>query len=201
MKTAILATKNAGKVREVQQIMKNTTVRTMKEVGIDIDIIEDGTTFTENAVIKVKAIYEAIKAMGENAPAFDLILADDSGMEIDFFDKKPGIYSARWLGEDTSYDVKNAIVLRDMEGVPDEKRTARYVCAIAAMDRDGKLTTTLATAEGMIAHEPSGEGGFGYDPIFLFPGLGTFADLTAEEKHEVSHRGKALRLLVEELSL
>ena len=199
MKTIIFATKNEGKIREVREIIEDAAVLTMNEAGLDPEIIEDGTTFTENAVIKVKTVYEAARAMGENAPKFDYIMADDSGMEIDFFDKKPGVYSARWLGEDTSYDIKNAFILRDMENVPDEKRTARYVCVIAAIDAAGEVTTTYATAEGRIAHAPSGHGGFGYDPIFEFPGMGTFGDLTPEQKNAVSHRGKALRLMKEAL--
>ncbi len=199
MKTIIFATKNEGKIREVREIIEDCEILTMTEAGLDPEIIEDGTTFTENAIIKVKTVYEAARALGDAAPHFDYIMADDSGMEIDFFDKKPGVYSARWLGEDTSYEIKNAIILRDMQHVPDEKRTARYACAIAAIDANGEVTTTFATAEGMIAHAPSGHGGFGYDPIFEFPGMGTFGDLTPDQKNAVTNRGKALRLMKEAL--
>lgn len=199
MKTIIFATGNAGKVREVKQILLGYNVITMAEAGLHPEIIEDGSSFEENAVIKAKAVYDALKALPTPVD-FAYCMADDSGMEIDFFDKKPGIYSSRWLGEDTSYDVKNAIVLRDMENVPEEKRTARYVCSIAAIDPAGNVSTVTETAEGLIGHEPKGEGGFGYDPIFVMPGLGTFAEITSEQKHEVSHRGKALRSMLEMLN-
>lgn len=192
MKTIIFATQNQGKVREVREILNGYQILTMGDVGLDLEIDENGTSFTENAVIKAKAVYDALKLLPDR-PMFSYVCADDSGLEIDYFDKKPGIYSSRWLGEDTTYDVKNAIVLKDMEGVPEEKRTARYVCAIAAIDEDGQVQTVLETAEGLIGHAPSGNGGFGYDPIFVFPGMGSFADLTPDQKNAVSHRGKALR--------
>lgn len=198
MKTIVVATGNAGKAREFKEILKDYEVLTMKDAGVDPEIVEDGTTFSENAEIKARVVFDALMAK-EDAIDFDYVLADDSGMEIDFFDKKPGIYSARWLGEDTTYDIKNGIVLRDMIDVPDEKRTARYVCAIVSVAKDGTCKGVLETAEGMIAHEPKGEGGFGYDPIFLMPGLGTFAEISSEAKHEVSHRGKALRAILKVL--
>ena len=129
-----------------------------------------------------------------------IVLADDSGLEIDFLNKEPGIYSARYLGEDTSYDIKNANLLERMEGVPDEKRTARFVCAIAAAMPDGEIFTTLGVIEGRIGCEPKGENGFGYDPIFYLPEYGcTSAELSEEKKNAISHRSRALEAMREEL--
>lgn len=193
MRTFILATGNKDKLREVREILPNDTVLSMKEAGVDPEIIEDGTSFLENALIKVDTVAAALNAAGI---PFDFVIADDSGLEIDFFDKKPGIYSSRWLGEDTPYSIKNQIVLERMAEVPEEARTARYVCAMAAVTPHLQHYHAIATAEGVIGHEPSGSGGFGYDPIFVFPGLGTFGDLTPDQKNAVSHRGKAVRALV-----
>ena len=135
------------------------------------------------------------------AQAGELVLADDSGLEIDWLGKEPGVYSARYLGEDTSYRIKNADLIRRLEGVPEEERTARFVCAIAAVLPDGRELTVRATIEGRIGYEEKGANGFGYDPIFYVPELGkTTAELTEAEKNLVSHRGKALRLMKEELA-
>ncbi len=182
----IFATTNEGKMREIRMIMADLGVEilSMKEAGCSLDIVEDGTTFEENAIIKAKAVA---------ALSNDIVLADDSGLEVDYLDKEPGIYSARYLGEDTPYSVKNKSIIDRLEGVPDEKRTARFVCAIAAVFPDGTIKTTRGTIEGIITHEPMGENGFGYDPIVYVPEFGrTTAQLTADEKNKVSHRGKAL---------
>ena len=161
----------------------------MKEAGVEIEIIEDGKTFEENALIKATAI---MKETGE------LVLADDSGLEIDYFDKAPGVYSARYLGEDTPYEGKNRVILERMEGVAEEKRTARFVCAIAAAFPDGMTKTVRGTIEGIIGYESKGENGFGYDPIFYLPEYGcTSAELAPEEKNKISHRGKALQKMKE----
>ena len=192
-KTIIFATGNQGKMREIRQILEGMDVEilSMKEAGIETDIVEDGEDFTENAVIKAKAI----AAMTDC-----IVLADDSGLEIDYLNKEPGIYSARYLGEDTSYDIKNADLLRRMEGVEEKLRTARFVCAIAAVMPDGEVLTTLGTIEGHIGYEPKGENGFGYDPIFYLPEYGcTSAELTEEEKNAISHRGRALQAMRAEL--
>ncbi|MDE5598396.1 MAG: XTP/dITP diphosphatase [Lachnospiraceae bacterium] len=192
-KTIIFATGNQGKMREIRQILEGMDVEilSMKEAGIETDIVEDGADFTENAVIKAKAI----AAMTDH-----IVLADDSGLEIDYLHKEPGIYSARYLGEDTSYDIKNADLLRRMEGVEEKLRTARFVCAIAAIMPDGEVLTTLGTIEGRIGYEPKGENGFGYDPIFYLPEYGcTSAELTEEEKNAISHRGRALQAMRAEL--
>lgn len=191
--TIVFATGNQGKMREIRQIMgdMDVTVLSMKEAGIESDVEETGTTFEENAILKAKAA-----ATGTSY----IVLADDSGLEIDFLGGEPGIYSARYMGEDTSYEIKNHNLLKRLEGVEDEKRTARFVCAIAACFPDGTVLTTKGVVEGRIAWEPAGEGGFGYDPIFYLPEYGaTSAELPAEEKNAVSHRGRALRAMKEEL--
>lgn len=189
----VFATGNAGKVKEIQMIMEDTgmEVLSMKEAGISVDIEENGTTYEENALIKAREVAKYTDA---------IVMADDSGLEIDYLNKEPGILSARYLGEDTSYRIKNQNLIDRLEGVPDEKRTARFVCAIAAVLPDGKELTTRATIEGRIGYEEKGSHGFGYDPIFYVPEFGkTTAELTEEEKNRVSHRGKALRLMKEEL--
>ena len=165
-------------------------ILSMKEAGAETDIVEDGMSFEENAEIKARAVARILTS--------DIVLADDSGLEIDYLDKAPGIYSARFAGEDTSYDIKNRILLDRLEGVPDEERTARFVCAVAAVFPDGTVSTVRKTIEGEIAHESAGVNGFGYDPIFYVPGYGcTTAEMTPEQKNELSHRGKALRAMKE----
>lgn len=193
MKKIIFATGNEGKMREIREILSDLDVEvlSMKEAGIKADIVEDGTTFEENAVIKAKTICELC---GE------ITLADDSGLEIDYLNREPGVYSARYMGEDTSYRIKNANLIERLEGVPDEKRTARFVCAVAAAFPDGSVKTVRETMEGRIGYEERGVNGFGYDPIFFLPEYGcTSAELSMEEKNKISHRGKALRAIKEEL--
>ena len=192
-RTIVFATGNEGKMREIRQIMKGIHVEllSMKEAGIEADIVEDGESFAENAVIKAKAVAEKTN---------HIVLADDSGLEIDYLNKEPGIYSARYMGEDTSYDLKNANLLERLEGVPDEKRTARFVCAIAAAMPDGEVSTTAGVIEGRIGYKIEGENGFGYDPIFYLPEYGcTSAQLSEDEKNAISHRGRALAAMREEL--
>lgn len=189
----IFATGNKNKIREIHEILGDLgwEILSMKEAGIDLDIVEDGTTFEENALIKAKAVA---------AQCNDIVLADDSGLEIDYLNKEPGIYSARYMGEDTSYHIKNEKLIERLEGVPDEKRTARFVCAIAAAFPDGTMKTVRAAMEGRIGYKESGENGFGYDPIFYLPEYGcTSAELSMEEKNKISHRGKALRMIKDEL--
>ena len=193
MKKLVFATGNMNKLREIKQILEGLDVEvlSMKEAGVDVDIVEDGTTFEENALIKARAVS---KASGH------LALADDSGLEVDALDKEPGIYSARYMGEDTSYDIKNMNIIERLEGVPDEKRTARFVCAMAAVFPDGTEQTFVKTMEGRIGYKIAGENGFGYDPIFFLPEYGkTSAEISPEEKNAISHRGKALRAMEEYL--
>lgn len=193
-KTVVFATGNQNKVREVRQILDglDVEVRTMKEMGIASEPEETGETFEENAMIKAAAIADAVKDA--------IVLADDSGLEIDYLNGEPGIYSARYLGEDTSYEVKNAKLIERLEGVPKEERTARFVCAIACILPDGSRFTTRGTIEGYIGWEPAGENGFGYDPIFYVDEYGcSTAQMTPEQKNAISHRGNALRALRLEL--
>ena len=187
----IFATGNAGKMKEIRMIMADLDieVQSMKEAEIQAEIVEDGETFEENAKSKAQAIAQELRARGEQA----VVLADDSGLEIDYLNKEPGVYSARYMGEDTSYTVKNANLIQRLAGVPDEERTARFVCVIAAVFPDGRVFQTRATIEGRIGYEEKGENGFGYDPIFYLPEYGMYsAELAPEEKNRISHRGKAL---------
>lgn len=189
-KKIIFATGNENKMKEIRMILADLgmPILSMKEAGIDVDVVEDGTTFEENALIKATEIAK----LTENC----IVLADDSGLEIDYLNKEPGIYSARYAGVDTSYDIKNNLLLDRLQGVPDEKRTARFVCAIAAAFPDGSTEVVRGVVEGIIGHEIAGENGFGYDPIFYLPEYGcTTAELSPEKKNEVSHRGEALRAM------
>ncbi len=194
MKTRIVfATGNAGKIKEIQMIMADIgmEVISMKDAGIHVDIEENGSTYEENALIKAKAVA---------ALTDDIVMADDSGLEVDALDKEPGVFSARYLGEDTPYSIKNAEIIKRLTGVPDERRTARFVCAIAAVLPDGRDLTTRAAIEGRTGFEENGSNGFGYDPIFYVPQFDkTTAELTEEQKNQVSHRGKALELMKKEL--
>ncbi len=192
-KKIVFATGNEGKMREIREILGDMDVEvfSMKEMGIDVSVEENGTTFAENALIKAKAVAEVC---GE------IVLADDSGLEIDYLNKEPGIYSARYMGEDTPYSVKNANLVERLAGVPEEERTARFVCAIAAVFPDGEVKVSHGTVEGRIGYGEMGLNGFGYDPIFYVPELGkTTAQLSGNEKNRISHRGRALREMKKEL--
>ncbi len=193
----IFATGNQNKMKEVRAIMSDVSedIVSMKEAGVEIDIVEDGKTFEENALIKARAISEYVEG---------IVMADDSGLEVDYLNGEPGIYSARYAGEDTPYSVKNQMILDRLEGTSGKERSARFVCAIAAVvpmkDGSKKEFVVRGNFEGEIAMESAGENGFGYDPIFYVPECGcTSAELTPEQKNEMSHRGKALRMMCEEL--
>lgn len=190
----IVATGNEGKMNEIRQILgeENIIFSSLKDENLqDIEIVEDGNTFEENAIIKARTISDITGQM---------VLADDSGLEVDYLDKAPGIYSARYMGEDTPYTVKNNHIIELLDGVEDEKRTARFVCAIACAFPDGRTITTRGTIEGRIGYEEKGTNGFGYDPIFYVPEFGcTTSELLPEEKNKVSHRGKALMAMYDEL--
>lgn len=191
MSEIILASNNKDKVKEVKQILCDYDIVSLKDAGIDVDVEENGTTFEENALIKARAI---AKITGK------MTMADDSGLEIDYLDKAPGVYSARFMGHDTSYDIKNKALIEKLEGVEGQDRSCRFVCAIAVVFPDGRELVKRGTMEGLLAKEISGENGFGYDPIVFLPEYGkTSASLSPEEKNKISHRGKALALIKEEL--
>ena len=194
MDTIIFATGNKNKMIEIRMILADLgcKILSQKEAGIQADVVEDGQTFEENALTKATTIADIARKMPEYKNA--VVLADDSGLEIDALNKEPGIYSARYMGEDTSYDIKNQALIDRLEGVPDEKRTARFVCAIAAALPDGSTEVVRGTMEGRIGYEITGENGFGYDPIFYLPQFGcSSAELEPEKKNELSHRGEGLR--------
>jgi XTP/dITP diphosphohydrolase len=185
-KKIIFATGNQGKMNEVRMILKDMDyeVLSLEDVNIDINVVEDGSTFEENAMIKAKTIMNLSN---------EIVLADDSGLEVDFLDKAPGIYSARFLGEDTSYHIKNEHIVKKLEKAGENERAARFVCAIACIYPDGTSYTTRGIVEGLIGYEEKGENGFGYDPIFFLPEYGcTMAELSSEIKNQISHRGRAL---------
>ena len=194
MNKVIFATGNKDKMKEIRMILADLgmEILSQKEAGIVADVVEDGATFEENAVIKATEIAKVVSTMPELAGS--IVLADDSGLEIDYLNKEPGVYSARYMGENTSYDIKNNNLIERLSGVPDEERTARFVCAIAAAFPDGTSEVVRGTMEGRIGYKIAGENGFGYDPIFYLPEYGcTSAEISPEKKNELSHRGEGLR--------
>lgn len=194
MAKIILASNNQNKVAEVKEILKdkNVDIISLKDAGIDIDVEENGTTFEENALIKARAVCRLTGS---------ITMADDSGLEVDYLDKQPGVYSARFMGHDTSYDIKNKAIIDKLDGVEGDARSARFVAAIAVVFPDGRELVTRGTMEGLIAKEQAGDNGFGYDPIVYLPEYGmTSAQLSPEEKNKISHRGRALKKMAEELA-
>jgi XTP/dITP diphosphohydrolase len=193
MKRFVVATKNRGKLREIEEILADFPfeVVSMEQAGIDLEIEESGSTFEENALIKAKAVWDI---------SGGIVMADDSGLAVDHLGGAPGIYSSRFAGKGATDDDKNRKLLKLLEGVPYEKRTARFICAVAVVFPDGRHFTVNGTCEGYIGNLPAGENGFGYDPLFYIPGQGrTVAELDSDVKNAISHRGRALRLMVEEL--
>ena len=181
-KKIIFATGNAGKMREIRAILSDLglPVLSMKEAGVDLDIVEDGKTFAENAKIKAMAVWKQTGGI----------------VLVDYIGGEPGVYSARYMGEDTSYEIKNRNIIERLSGAEGKERSARFVCNIAAVLEDGRVIQREAYMEGLIAKEPAGNGGFGYDPILYLPEFGkTSAELTMEEKNQISHRGKALEAM------
>lgn len=189
----VFATGNKDKMREIRQILGSLGMEivSMKEAGVFEDVEENGTTFSENSVIKATAIANKLHELEDND---SIVLADDSGLEIDALGGEPGIYSARYMGKDTPYPEKNAKIIERLKEVEDKDRTARFVCAVSAVLPNGKVLTSVKAMEGIIGHEIAGENGFGYDPIFFLPQFGkTSAQISPEEKNSISHRGQALR--------
>ncbi|MDO5418212.1 MAG: RdgB/HAM1 family non-canonical purine NTP pyrophosphatase [Lachnospiraceae bacterium] len=190
----VFATGNEGKMREIRLILSDLGMEicSMKEAGAEPEICEDGKTFGENAEIKALAVWRMTGG---------IVLADDSGLVVDYLGGEPGIYSARYLGEDTSYEVKNQVIIDRLKDAKAEERAARFVCNIAAVLPDGRVLHTEETMEGLIAEQPAGNGGFGYDPILYIPQFGvTSAELSIEQKNQISHRGKALEAMKRELA-
>ncbi|MCI8813655.1 MAG: RdgB/HAM1 family non-canonical purine NTP pyrophosphatase [Lachnospiraceae bacterium] len=193
MKKLIFATSNEEKMKEIREILADGDyeILSMAQAGFRVDVEENGATFEENARIKAQAVHDV---------SHTLVLADDSGLEIDYLNKEPGILSARYMGENTSYQVKNAKLLERLQGIPMERRTARFVCAVAAVFEDGRCVTVRETMEGYIGYEARGDNGFGYDPIFYMDPEGpSNSQLSMEEKNRLSHRGKALKAMKKEL--
>jgi XTP/dITP diphosphohydrolase len=191
MKRIIFATTNEGKMDEIRMILRDMEVEllSLKDAGLSMEIDENGATFEENAIIKAKAVSELTGTM---------VLADDSGLEVDYLDKAPGIYSARFLGEDTSYTIKNQYIIEKLASAKGEERAARFVCVIACAFPGGEVITRRGTIEGFIADKICGANGFGYDPIFYVPEFQcTTAEMSAERKNLISHRGKALSAMKE----
>ena len=222
MKTKIIvATKNAGKIREIKSIFnfENWEVVTMSEENLDPEIEENGKTFEENSLIKARTVREAYlqkisEEMAENYSDFENVLeylegqydnvfifADDSGLEVDALNKEPGVLSARYMGEDTSYHIKKASIIERLDGVELKKRTARFVCALSSIDLEGNEEIVRETMEGYIGYKEAGENGFGYDPIFMLPEYGcSSSEISMEEKNKISHRGKAIRRMLDILT-
>ena len=191
----VIATGNAGKLDEIRKIIGGSDMEIVsaKDLGISLDVEENGSSFRENALIKAKACAKEVN---------EAVLADDSGLCIDALGGEPGIYCSRYLGEDTSYDIKNKDILRRMKDVPDGERSARFVCDVAVIFPDGRQIVTEGIMEGEIAHEICGENGFGYDPVFYLSSYGkTSAEIAPDEKNKISHRAKALAKMKDELSL
>ncbi len=195
MKKLILASNNIKKIKEMKELLKdlNIEIKSLNEENIDIDVEEDGSTFEENAKKKAKEIYDFLKLRNERN---FLVLSDDSGLEVDYLNGAPGIYSARYAGEHGNDKKNNEKLLSELSSIPTSKRTAKFVCQIAMFDEDGRYYSITGDANGCILEKPQGDDGFGYDPLFLYRPLNkTFAELTLEEKNDISHRGVALKKL------
>ena len=201
----IVATKNSGKIREIKSIFNfaNWEIVTMADEKLDPEIVEDGKTFEENSLIKARCVREEyLKQKPQDYVNYEkvYVFADDSGLEVDALNKEPGVLSARYMGEDTSYHIKNKAIIDRLDGVEIKDRTARFVCALSSTDLEGNEIVVRETMEGYIGFEEAGENGFGYDPIFMLPEYGcTSSEISMEEKNKISHRGKAIRKMLSEL--
>ena len=190
----LIASNNAHKVQEIEAILSGyfDEMVTLKEAGLHIDVVEDGATFRENAVKKAQEVLER--------SGFDAALADDTGLCVDALGGAPGVYSARYAGEEHDTAANNALLMENMRDVPDEQRTCRFVTCVALARRGRPVLVAEGKAEGRLLRAPAGENGFGYDPYFYYPPLEkSFAELTAQEKNNVSHRRAALDALRKDL--
>ena len=204
----IFATGNKGKIREIKEIVaagrnaENIEVLSMREADVVADPEENGADFEDNALIKAQAVYDLLLSRPVPENTTRIVMSDDSGLVIDALDGAPGVHSARYMGYDTDYRLRMAHILDLMKDVPDEKRTARFVAAVAAILPDGQSHVVRGAMEGRIGHSIAGENGFGYDPFFYLPQYGkTSAEISPEEKNSISHRGQALRKMLGELGL
>lgn len=201
----IFATGNKGKIREIKEILSHRPgieVLSMREAGVEASPEENGADFEDNALIKAQAVYDLLQARPVAPDTYRIVMSDDSGLEIDALGGAPGVHSARYMGYDTDYRLRMEHLLSELDGIPEEKRTARFVAAVAAILPDGSRRVVRGTMEGRIGHEIAGNNGFGYDPFFYLPEYGmTSAEISPEEKNRISHRGKALRNMLGELGL
>ena len=201
----IFATGNKGKIREIKEILSHRPgieVLSMREAGVEASPEENGADFEDNALIKAQAVYDLLQARPVAPDTYRIVMSDDSGLEIDALGGAPGVHSARYMGYDTDYRLRMEHLLSELDGIPEEKRTARFVAAVAAILPDGSSRVVRGTMEGRIGHEIAGNNGFGYDPFFYLPEYGmTSAEISPEEKNRISHRGKALRSMLGELGL
>lgn len=203
----IFATGNKGKIREIKEIVaagrnaENIEVLSMREADVVADPEENGADFEDNALIKAQAVYDLLLSRPVPENTTRIVMSDDSGLVIDALDGAPGVHSARYMGYDTDYRLRMEHILDLMKDVPDEKRTARFVAAVAAILPDGQSRVVRGAMEGRIGHSIAGENGFGYDPFFYLPELRkTSAELTDREKNAISHRGKAIRKIMQQIS-
>ncbi len=199
MKKLIVASNNEHKITEIKQILEDMDIEilSLKEMNIDIDVVEDGKTFIENARKKAIEIYEYLVHRGDKN---FIVMSDDSGLMVDALNGRPGVYSARYAGEHGNSKKNNEKILKELQGVDFEHRGAKFVCAIALIDENGKITEVEGNAAGIIAEGYDGVEGFGYDPLFYVPEFKeTFAEMTAEQKNSISHRGRALEKIREEI--
>ena len=204
----IFATGNKGKIREIKEIVaagrnaENIEVLSMREADVVADPEENGADFEDNALIKAQAVYDLLLSRPVPENTTRIVMSDDSGLVIDALDGAPGVHSARYMGYDTDYRLRMEHILDLMKDVPDEKRAARFVAAVAAILPDGQSRVVRGAMEGRIGHSIAGENGFGYDPFFYLPQYGkTSAEISPEEKNSISHRGQALRKMLGELGL
>lgn len=200
MKKLIIASNNSKKIKEIKEVLKgiNLDIKSLKDEGIDIDVVEDGTTFKENAFKKANEIKNYLLKKGEED---FIVMADDSGLEVDYLNGEPGVYSARYAGEHGNDSLNNEKLLKNLEEVEEEKRGAKFVCHLTLINSEGKEIDIRGEVSGRIIEELKGNSGFGYDPIFYSYDLQkTFGEASSQEKNSISHRGVALNELKYKIS-